>query len=133
MTIPDGSTLSDLVLFWVVALLGLNHLLMRIPGVIQRLWAFVPMQILNLATAAWLMAIGIPDFKSDEMLWILNWVLGLLLIFHIIQNNIRLQLQRRNKGRPSPANVRAEQARIEDALRSGAVDAKETESEESPS
>jgi hypothetical protein len=133
MTIPDGSSLSDLVLFWVVALVGLNHLLMRISGIIQRLWAFIPVQLINLATAAWLMAIGIPEFKKDEMLWILNWVLGLLLIFHIIQNNMRLQRQRKTKGRPSPNEVRAERDRIEAALRSGAEDSTPDEGQTSSS
>ena len=122
MNIPDGSTLSDLILFWVVALIGINHLLMRIPGVIRRLWAFIPIQLLNLATATWLMAVGTPDFKKDEMLWVLDWVLGLLLIFHIVQNNMRLQRNRKNKGRPTPADVRRDQVRIEAALRKSAED-----------
>ena len=115
----DGTTPSDLMLFWVVALLGLNHLLMRIPGVIQRMWAFFSVQALNLGTATWMMAVGIPDFKQDGNLWILNWVLGFLLIFHIIQNNNRLQRSKKRGGRPSPAEVRAERERIEDALKRG--------------
>jgi len=113
----EGTSLSDLVLFWVVALIGLNHLLMRIAGFIRRMWAFLPVQALNLATAAWLMAIGIPEFEQDEMLWVLNWVLGLLLIFHIIQNNLRLQRIRARSGRPSPAQVREDRERIQAALR----------------
>ena len=100
-----------------VLLLGANHLLMRIPGFMKRFWLFLPVQLLNLGTGAWLMAVGIPEFNEDDMLWFLNWVLGLLLIFHIIQNNMRLQRKQQQKGRPTPSQVRAEQARIEEALR----------------
>ena len=116
----DGSTISDLVLFWVVALIGFNHLLMRISGVILRPWAFLPIQILNLGTAAWLMAVGLPDLEQDETLWILNWVLGLLLIFHIIQNNLRLQRVRRVSARPTQEQLRSDREQITAALQRGA-------------
>ena len=119
MNTLNGSTVSDLILFGVVALIGINHVLMRIPGFIHRWWAFLPVQILNLGAAVWLMAVGVPEFNEDGGLSFLNWVLGLLLIFHIVQNNMRLQRAQRNKGRPSPSDIRAEQARIEEALRKG--------------
>ena len=120
MSVLDGSSITDLVLFWVVALIGFNHLLMRVTGIILRMWAFLPIQLLNLGTAAWLMAVGLPDFEQDETLWILNWVLGLLLIFHIIQNNIRLQTRKRAVGRPTMDQVRADRDQIAAALKRGA-------------
>lgn len=119
MNALNGTSVSDLILFGVVALIGINHVLMRIPGFIHRWWAFLPVQILNLGAAIWLMAIGVPEFNEDGGLSFLNWVLGLLLVFHIVQNNMRLQRAQKTKGRPSPADVRAEQARIEEALRKG--------------
>ena len=42
MNALNGTSVSDLILFGVVALIGINHVLMRIPGFIHRWWAFLP-------------------------------------------------------------------------------------------
>ena len=72
----------------VVAILGLNHLLFRIPGWHQRRVVFWGVQVLNLLVSILLMAVGIPGFAGAAKA--INWVLGLLLILHIVTNNGRL-------------------------------------------
>lgn len=80
--------LPTTLLLVVVAILGLNHMVLRIPGWHQRRVVFWALQLLNLVAAVLLMAVGIPGFAGATKA--INWVLGLLLILHIVTNNGRL-------------------------------------------
>ena len=79
---------SDMVLFAVIALMGINHLTLRLPGWNKRLWLFWLTQLCNLGMACYLIWSGIPDFKGD--LSIVNYMIALLFIYHILVNNRRL-------------------------------------------
>ncbi len=80
---------STTILLAVAALLGVNHLIFRIPGWEHRRGVFWFVQLLNLATATWVMVMGIPGFQ-DTAATAIKWVFGLLLILHIVTNNQRL-------------------------------------------
>ena len=80
---------STTILFAVAALLGLNHLVFRIPGWERRRVMFWLVQLLNLSGAIGVLIWGLPGFDASAATAI-KWVLGLLLILHIITNNQRL-------------------------------------------
>ena len=102
-------------IFVVVALLGLNHLVFRLPGWERRRMVFWTLQMLNLSTATALMAVGIPGFIGAARA--INWVLGLLLILHIVTNNGRL-VQALSAAREDPETSAKRDAMIA-ALRRG--------------
>ena len=79
---------SDMVLFAVMAVMGINHLTLRLPGWDKRLWLFWLTQLCNLGMACHLIWSGIPDFQGD--LSIVNYMIALLFIYHILVNNRRL-------------------------------------------
>lgn len=81
-------TPSDIVLFVVVAVMGINHLTLRLPGWNTRLWLFWLTQLCNLGIACYLIWYGIPDFQGE--LSIVNYMIALLFIYHILVNNRRL-------------------------------------------
>ena len=80
--------ISTTLIFAVAALLGFNNLLFKIPKWHTRRAAFWTLQIVNLAAIVGLLAIGIPGFSGATKA--INWVLGLLLVMHIVSNNGRL-------------------------------------------
>jgi len=86
----------------VAALLGVNHMLLRLPQWENRLGIFWTVQFTNLAAVILLLAIGIPGFSGATHA--INWVLGLLFILHIVTNNGRLVAAR------SGANTQEEEA-----------------------
>ena len=71
----DASTAQ---LFVVVALLGINNVVFRIPGWERYRVVFWGIQLMNLAAVIYLLAIGIPGFSDISNA--INWVIGLLFI-----------------------------------------------------
>jgi len=80
---------STTLLFAVAALLGANHVVFKIPGWHRRRVLFWGVQLLNLGTATAVLVWGLPGFEATAAVAI-KWVLGLLLILHIITNNQQL-------------------------------------------
>ena len=72
----------------VAALLGINHLLLRLPRWEYRMAIFWTVQFTNLTAVILLLTFGIPGFAGATKA--VNWVLGLLFILHIVTNNGRL-------------------------------------------
>jgi len=103
---------STTILFAVAALLGLNHVVFRIPGWEYRRTIFWTLQLLNLGAATAILAFGVPGFDGVETP--IKWVLGLLLILHIITNNQRLV--RAVRAGPDRRELMAKRSRIKAAL-----------------
>ena len=80
--------LGTALLLVVAALLGINHMLLRLPGWEHRTGLFWSVQFINLTAVILLLAIGLPGFGNATVA--VNWVLGLLFILHIVTNNGRL-------------------------------------------
>ena len=55
---------SDMVLFAVMAVMGINHLTLRLPGWDKSLWLFWLTQLCNLGMACHLIWSGILDFQG---------------------------------------------------------------------
>ena len=90
-------TISDYLLFGAAAMLGANHVIIKMPN-----WhkghLFWPLQFVNLVLMTLLMAFGIPEVNTTVP--VMNWVLGGLFGFHIVKNNTQLNRHRteRNNG-----------------------------------
>ena len=80
--------LSTALLCCVAALLGFNNLLFKVPGWEQRRVFFWSLQLVNLLAIIALLTIGIPGFAGATKA--INWVLGLLLVLHVVGNNGKL-------------------------------------------
>ena len=80
--------LGTALLLVVAALLGINHMLLRLPGWEYRTGLFWSVQFINLTAVILLLAVGLPGFGDASVA--VNWVLGLLFILHIVTNNGRL-------------------------------------------
>ena len=79
---------SDMVLFAVMAVMGINHLTLRLPGWDKRLWLFWLTRTLQPGH-------GLPpDLERHPRLQgdlsIVNYMIALLFIYHILVNNRRL-------------------------------------------
>ena len=111
---------SDTLLFGFIGLMVLNNALMRLPAWLSRSWLFWPCQLLNLGAAIYLMAVGIPDFEGRVE--VMNWVLGLLFLWHIIQNNSRFVEARRARHERQHGDGADKRAAIQEALGRGERD-----------
>jgi hypothetical protein len=109
----DASTAQ---LFAVVALLGVNNIVFRMPGWERRPIVFWGLQLFNMATIVYLLAFGIPGFSGVTTA--INWVLGLLFILHVVTNNGRYIAAVR-AGSPDTPEYRARRAQMQAALRRG--------------
>jgi len=109
--------LSDWLFFGVIAVLALNHVAVLPKGWQGRSWFFWPVQALNLVTATMLMAVGIPDLAV--LAPFLNWVLGLLLIFHIVSNNNKLLRSRKRAAQEVGDGLDERRERVRAALAAG--------------
>lgn len=98
-------TLDDALLFATAALLGGNHLVVRIPGWERRVWAFWLMQALDLAACIYFAAWGMPAFTQG--LPIVNWAVALLFAWHVVHNN-HLLVQARAQGRAQRIDKKTE-------------------------
>ena len=80
-------TPGDWLFFAVVAALGTNHVILRLPGWEQRPLLFWLVQGLNLGAAVFLLTAGLPGFDGD--LQVVNYVIALLFVIRTVQNNNR--------------------------------------------
>jgi hypothetical protein len=78
----DPTTYVFLIL---VALIAANQVVLRVATLRRNPIAFWGLQAINLALASWILVWGIPGFETYP---IVSWILGLLLLFRMIQNNL---------------------------------------------
>jgi len=109
--------LSTTLILAVAAILGMNQLIFRLPGWEQRRTIFWSIQFLNLLVIIALLAVGIPGFHGATR--VVNWVLGLLLIHHVITNNSRLTAALQAHDAQDSEDVEARRAQIKSALSKG--------------
>ena len=106
--------LSTTLILAVAALLGLNHMVFRLPGWEHRRVVFWGLQLLNLSCVVALLIVGIPGFGGATKP--INWVLGLLLVFHIVTNNGRLLAALRGPNYENEAEINKKRAQFKSAL-----------------
>ncbi len=109
--------ISTTLILAVAAILGMNHMVFRLPGWEHRRVVFWSVQLLNLIVIIALLAIGIPGFAGATKA--INWVLGLLLILHVVTNNGRLVAALADTDTIESADVTAKRAQIKAALKKG--------------
>ena len=109
--------LSTTLILAVAAILGMNQLIFRLPGWEHRRAIFWSIQFLNLLVIIALLAVGIPGFHGATK--VVNWVLGLLLIHHVITNNSRLTTALQAEDVRDSEDVEARRAQIKSALSKG--------------
>lgn len=109
--------LGTWILLGIVALLVVNRFLLKLPGWSQRPVVFWGVQLVNLAAACFMIAVGIPELRG--LARYANWVIALLFMFHIVQNNSRLVAARRRRADDASAQDEAARERIRAALRAG--------------
>jgi len=84
-------TLDTTLLFLVaVAVIAANQAVLRLAALRRNPWVFWSLQVVNLAIACFLFLYGIPGFEHTYGWWF-GRVMGLLLIFRIVQNNMLRQ------------------------------------------
>jgi len=107
--------IGTILILIVAALLGINHMLLRLPRWEYRMGIFWTVQVTNLTAVILLLAIGIPGFTDATKA--INWVLGLLFILHIVTNNGRLLDARKGSVEDKEAEQKRDQ--IKAALHRG--------------
>ncbi len=83
-------TYSDTIFFGTISILAINIFVSRMHGWEKKMWLFLAVQCLNLVIGSLLIWFGIPEFNQNGM-EIVNWILGLIFFYHVIQNNRSLQ------------------------------------------
>ena len=109
--------LDDALFLGVVAALGVNHLLVRLPGWERRAWLFVLVQVSNVGIASGLAGVGLPTLRGD--IRVFNYVLALLFVMRAVQNNRRWSDARRAARRAADQGDAARRDRVREALRRG--------------
>lgn len=109
--------LSTALLCAVAALLGVNNLLFKIPGWFNKRVFFWSLQAVNLGSIVALLAVGIPGFAGATTA--INWVLGLLLIMHVIGNNGKLVEALRGNASEDESEVNERREQMKAALLRG--------------
>ena len=110
--------LATTLILAVAAILGMNHMVFRLPGWEHRRVVFWGVQLLNLVVIILLLAVGIPGFAGAAKA--INWVLGLLLILHVVTNNGRLVAALAGTEVGESVEAQAKRERIKAALSRGA-------------
>jgi hypothetical protein len=101
----------------VAALLGMNQMIFRLPGWEHRRVVFWGLQVTNLTVIIALLAFGIPGFAGATKA--INWVLGLLLVLHVVTNNGRLMATLNAAGDTETAAAAEKREQIKTALQRG--------------
>jgi len=109
--------LSTTLILAVAAILGMNHMVFRLPGWEHRRVVFWGVQCLNLIVIIALLAVGIPGFAGAAKA--INWVLGLLLILHVVTNNGRLVTALGGEGTVEDQEIVAKRSQFKAALSKG--------------
>lgn len=98
------------VFFGVVIVIAANQLVMRIAALRRSPWFFWGVQILNIAVGSTVIVFGLPGFTD---FWFVQYILGLLIFFHVIQNNMaRVSFLRREREERIEALRREQRARL---------------------
>lgn len=90
----------------VIAVIAANQLVLRVAALRQSPWVFWGVQAINLVIACGLIVWPLPGFGPYAQL--VSWILALMLVFRIIQNN----LTRTRYLRRAVEDERAEEKRI---------------------
>lgn len=106
--------LGTWILVGVVAVLAVNRFLVHLPGWHQRRGLFWSVQVVNLAAACFMIVLGVPGLAG--LAHYVNWVIALLFVFHIVQNNSRLVQARKEVHAEASAQDQAARARVQAAL-----------------
>lgn len=105
------------ILLGAFALLAVNRLLLMMPGWERRTAVFWLLQLVNLAAACFMIVHGVPELRGLAIY--ANWVIALLFMFHIVQNNSRWSAARKALAAGSAEARQAERTRVAEALRRG--------------
>lgn len=68
-----------------IAVIAANQVVLRVATLRHSPYAFWGLQAVNMIIACYILVWGIPGFESYP---IVSWILGLLLLFRMIQNNL---------------------------------------------
>lgn len=100
--------------FGLIAVMAVNQLVMRVAGLKSRAAVFYSLQLLNLLVGTGLLWFGMPGFEDWPAV---GWVIGLLLFFRVVQNNMSRAEWLREGDEDDDKNERREA--IAEALRRG--------------
>ena len=110
--------MSNVLLIGIVVVLTLNYALVRIPGWERRGVAYWFVQGANVAAAAYLVIVGMPDLEQR----IADFFLAVLFVYHVVQNELRA------RATPTKTPEDAQTARrraYEEAIEAGRADARD--------
>ena len=71
--------------FGLIAVMAVNQLVMRVGGLKARALVFYGLQLMNLIVGTGLLWFGMPGFEDWPAV---GWMIGLLLFFRVVQNNM---------------------------------------------
>ena len=102
-----------------IAVIAANQVVLRVATLRRSPVAFWSLQAINLIIACFILVWGLPGFETYPMV---SWILGLLLLFRMIQNNLirtrylrsavkeRLDEEKRQRAREMADQLRERQA-----------------------
>jgi len=88
-------TPTDLSIFAMVALIAINQFLIRSKVWHKYMWVFWMTQLLNSSLGSYALLFGLPGLENQ--LDVINWLIGLLFLYHLSRNHLRLQRYLREK------------------------------------
>ena len=74
---------SEVALFTVVVVLGLNQLVMRVPALYRRGWVFYALLLVELGVGGAILGLGLPGFEDMRPV---SLAVGLMFFVHAAQN-----------------------------------------------
>ena len=86
---------SDLILMLLIGIMAINHFIIRTKQWHQKMWLFWACQLCNVLFGSFMLLWGIPEFK--DVLEVINILVGLLFLYHAVQNHLILQRHLRNQ------------------------------------
>lgn len=101
---------TTLIFLVAVAVIAANQGVLRVATLRRNPWVFWGLQLLNLVIACWVLLFGLPGFEHTIGRWV-GVVMGLLLIFRIVQNNMLRQRYLRREVEEEREEERKERAR----------------------
>lgn len=86
---------SDIIFMVLIAIMASNQFIVRSKQWQNHMWLFWTCQISNVLFGSFMLLWGLPEFK--DVLEVINILVGLLFLYHAIQNHIILQKYLRKK------------------------------------
>ena len=86
---------SDLIFMILIGIMALNQFVIRTEQWHRHMWIFWVCQLTNVLFGSYMLLWGIPEFK--DILEIINILVGLLFLYHAVQNHLVLQRYIRQK------------------------------------